>query len=91
MKNLARTSNDMQHLIPSPEPVIMTVDEVSDLLKIPRSSVYEKTRVRRGSVPPIPCRRTGKFLRFIRSEVLQWYLSLPQNTPLRRKRTRQVA
>jgi len=58
---------------------ILTVQEVGELLKIPSSSVYEKTRRRRGSVPPLPCRRVGKYLRFFESEVLAWLTALPHN------------
>jgi len=59
------------------EPQIMTVNDVAELLQIPKSSVYEKTRERRGSVPPLPVRRVGKYLRFTRSEVIDWFNSLP--------------
>jgi predicted DNA-binding transcriptional regulator AlpA len=61
-------------------PKILTVAEVGELLKIPPSSIYEKTRARRGSTPPLPCRRVGKYLRFFESEVLEWLVGLPQNT-----------
>ena len=59
-------------------PRIMTVGEVGEMLKIPKGSVYEKTRKRRGSVPPLPCRRVGKYLRFIEAEVLDWLMNLPR-------------
>jgi excisionase family DNA binding protein len=70
---------------PTPDPVtgqspkILTVAQVADLLQIPKSSVYEKTRGRHGAAPSLPCRRVGKYLRFFESEVLQWLVSLPQN------------
>lgn len=65
---------------------ILTVEEVANLLQIPRSSVYEKTRARRGAVPPLPCRRVGKYLRFFEAEVLEWLVALPQTKLVRRKR-----
>lgn len=58
-------------------PRILTVSQVAELLQIQRSSVYERTRKRVGSVPPLPVRRVGKYLRFIESEVLDWLLRLP--------------
>ena len=67
-------------------PKILTVQQVADLLRIPRSSVYEKTRVRRSGVPPLPCRRVGKYLRFFEAEVLSWLTGLPQNQLEQRKR-----
>jgi predicted DNA-binding transcriptional regulator AlpA len=65
---------------------ILTVIQVADLLQIPVSSVYEKTRFRRGAAPPLPCRRVGKYLRFFESEVLRWLIALPQNKLVQRKR-----
>jgi hypothetical protein len=77
---------------PTPNPVtgqapkILTVKQVGELLQIPPSSVYEKTRVRRGAAPPLPCRRVGKYLRFFEAEVMGWLVALPQNKLTRRKR-----
>ena len=77
---------------PTPNPVtgqalkILTVKQVGELLQIPPSSVYEKTRVRRGAVPPLPCRRVGKYLRFFDTEVMAWLVGLPQNKLVQRKR-----
>jgi len=65
---------------------ILTVQQVADLLQIPKASVYEKTRSRRGSAPLLPCRRVGKYLRFFEGEVLSWLIGLPQNDLVRRKR-----
>jgi excisionase family DNA binding protein len=56
---------------------ILTVQQVAELLQIPKSSVYQKTRRRRGAVPPLPVRRVGKYLRFTEAEVLNWFNSLP--------------
>jgi len=60
---------------------ILTVQQVADLLQIPVSSVYEKTRARsfHGAIPPLPCRRVGKYLRFFEGEVMAWLVGLPQN------------
>jgi len=64
---------------------ILTVAQVAGLLQIPKSSVYEKTRVRRNGAPPLPCRRVGKYLRFFEAEVLAWLVGLPQNILVKRK------
>jgi predicted DNA-binding transcriptional regulator AlpA len=57
---------------------VLTVQQVADRLKIPPSSIYEKTRFRgaRG-VSPLPCRKVGRYLRFIAAEVDAWFLALP--------------
>lgn len=60
-------------------PKILTVQQVAELLQVPPSSIYEKTRSRKGAVPPLPCRRVGKYLRFFESEILDWLVGLPQN------------
>jgi predicted DNA-binding transcriptional regulator AlpA len=65
-------------------PKILTVAQVAELLQIPTSSVYEKTRQRVGVVPPLPCRRVGKYLRFFESEILGWLIALPQNKLVQR-------
>ncbi len=67
-------------------PNILTVQQVADLLQIPKSSVYEKTRSRPNMMPPLPCRRIGKYLRFFEAEVLEWLVGLPQHNLVRRKR-----
>jgi excisionase family DNA binding protein len=67
-------------------PRVLTVAQVAELLQIPKSSVYEKTRVRRGAAPPLPCRRVGKYLRFFDTEVMAWLVALPQNKLTRRKK-----
>jgi excisionase family DNA binding protein len=67
-------------------PKIMTVQEVADLLQIPKSSVYEKTRSRPNTTPPLPCRRVGKYLRFFDTEVMAWIVALPRNKLMRKRR-----
>ena len=67
-------------------PEILTVEQVAARLQIPESSIYEKTRFRgsRGTLPVIPHRRVGKYLRFVASEIDSWFLALPQ--PEKKKR-----
>jgi excisionase family DNA binding protein len=49
---------------------ILTIDELSRELKIPKKTIYKW--VREGK---IPCRKLGKHLRFIESEIDQWLQS----------------
>jgi predicted DNA-binding transcriptional regulator AlpA len=57
---------------------ILTVQQVAARLQLPLSSVYEKTRFRAtNGGSPLPCRRVGRYLRFVASEVDAWFLDLP--------------
>ena len=47
-----------------------TVRDIAELLRVPDTWVYERTR-RRG-IERIPHFKLGKYLRFSRREVLQW-------------------
>jgi len=67
-------------------PIILTVKQVADLLQIPKSSVYEKTRSRPNTTPPLPCRRVGKYLRFDLDSVMRWFLALPEDGSRRKRR-----
>jgi excisionase family DNA binding protein len=49
---------------------LLTIDEVSEVLKIPKSSLYEHTR--KGSRDRIPALKIGKHLRFVLEDVLAW-------------------
>jgi excisionase family DNA binding protein len=65
----------MQNLDMSREPSgcsvdLATVTQIAELLQVPNSWVYERTR-RRG-FERIPHFKIGKYLRFSRSEVLDW-------------------
>jgi excisionase family DNA binding protein len=51
--------------------VFITVDQLADLLCLPRSFIYEHTR--KGSIDPLPgAYKLGKHLRFKREEVERW-------------------
>jgi excisionase family DNA binding protein len=52
----------------------MTVAETAELLKVPVSWVYERSR-KRGR-ERIPCIKLGKYLRFERGAVRAWVESL---------------
>ena len=55
----------------SAEPgALLTVQEVAEILKVPVSWVYERTRVR--SANRLPGFRLGKYWRFRRGEVMAW-------------------
>ncbi len=49
---------------------VMTAAEVADLVKIPRSTVYDLAR--RGLLPG---HRIGRSWRFVRQEIEEWLLS----------------
>jgi len=56
--------------VPAGRSVLLTVEEVAELLKVPVSWVYDRTRSR--SVNRIPGFRLGKYWRFQEAEVLTW-------------------
>jgi excisionase family DNA binding protein len=49
---------------------LLTVEEVAELLRVPLSWVYERTRNR--NVDRIPGFRLGKYWRFREADVLAW-------------------
>ena len=49
---------------------LLTVEEVAELLRVPLSWVYERTRKR--SMDRIPGFRLGKYWRFREADVLAW-------------------
>jgi excisionase family DNA binding protein len=53
-----------------PNAVLLTVEEVSELLHVPVSWVYERTRKR--GTERIPGFRLGKYWRFREADVLAW-------------------
>ena len=71
--------------IPTTAPVILTVAQVAAYLQVPVSSIYEKTRYRAHNRRPLPCRRVGRYLRFVFSEVQDYLLSLPLETHLAKR------
>jgi len=48
----------------------LTIDEVSEVLKVPKTWIYQRTRERSPST--IPFYKLGKYLRFDIDEVLAW-------------------
>jgi excisionase family DNA binding protein len=54
----------------TPSPQLLTVEEVAELLHLPVSWVYGKTR--RRSMDRIPGFRLGKYWRFREADVLAW-------------------
>ena len=65
---------------------ILTVAEVAALLKVPQSSIYEWTRYRSHQRVPLPHRKVGKYLRFLRTEIDAWLVGLPQATNSKKRR-----
>lgn len=53
--------------VPDPVPRLMTAQEVAELLRIPRSTVYELARARR-----IPFLKVGRRTLFAQQTLLEW-------------------
>ncbi len=49
---------------------LLTVEELAELLKVPATWIYSRTRAR--SVNQLPGLRLGKYWRFRESDVLEW-------------------
>ena len=49
---------------------LLTIEELSQKLKIKKSWLYSKTRIKGGNT--IPCLRVGKYCRFDFEEVVDW-------------------
>lgn len=76
----------------SPSIQVLTVEEVSTLLKISTSSVYELTRFRHSRrSTPLPHRKVGRYLRFLRHEVESWFFHQPQAVNSRKRAYRRVS
>jgi len=66
----AATKLVMTSSAPARRAALLTVEEVAELLRVPVSWVYDRTRSR--GVNRIPGFRLGKYWRFQESEVLAW-------------------
>jgi len=55
----------------------LTVDEIANVLRVPKSWVYERTRMRGDA--RIPHIKLGKYLRFQLAPVAQWIESMREN------------
>jgi excisionase family DNA binding protein len=81
------TTTDTKLTLPAPGVTeVLTVAETAALLKVPASSIYEWSRFRSTQRTPIPHRKVGKYLRFLRSEVEAWLLGLPQAVNTRKRK-----
>lgn len=52
--------------------VLLTIEELSEKLKMPKSWIYARTMPRGQSKDRIPSLRLGKYLRFDHDQVEQW-------------------
>jgi excisionase family DNA binding protein len=59
------------------EETLLTVDEVAEILKVPRSWVYGHTRD--ASKDRIPGFRVGKYWRFVEADVVAWLAARRMN------------
>jgi len=49
---------------------LLTLEEMADFLKVPKSWLYSRTREKgQGIIPRI---KVGKYIRFVKADVLQW-------------------
>ena len=49
---------------------LLTIDEMAQTLKVPKSWLYSRTReTGPGSIPRV---KVGKYIRFVESEVMEW-------------------
>jgi excisionase family DNA binding protein len=65
---------------PDGEFQLLTADEAAELIRLPRSSLYELTRNRR-----IPFVRIGRRVFFVRAAVVQWIIDEMSVPPRRRE------
>jgi excisionase family DNA binding protein len=63
---------------PDDEFELLTADEAAQLIRLPRSSVYELARNQR-----IPCVRIGRRVLFVRAQLVKWLLDEMSVTPRR--------
>lgn len=49
---------------------LLTIDELAEKLKVPKSWLYSRTR--ETVTDAIPMMRVGKYIRFIESDVMEW-------------------
>jgi excisionase family DNA binding protein len=83
----ATTDTNATPAVPIAQCEVLTVAEAAALLKVPPSSIYEWTRYRgshRGT--PLPHRKIGKYIRFLRSEIDAWIVGLPQAAHSRKRK-----
>lgn len=61
---------------------LLTVDELAQWLKVPKSWIYEHASPR--CPDPLPCVRVGKYLRFVATDVAHYLETMRTRRPARR-------
>jgi excisionase family DNA binding protein len=61
-------TNDSMQVVSTPR--LLTIEELSGLLQVPKSWIYDRTRMSEGN--GFPVLRVGKYLRFDYQRVLEW-------------------
>jgi len=64
--NQVGTSDSNQQVTPK----LLTIQELSDLLSVPKSWIYDRTRMSESN--GFPVLRVGKYLRFHLGKVMSW-------------------
>jgi len=72
--------------MPNPQVEIMTPEQVAELFQVSTTWLYEKSRRRQKN--PLPVKRIGRYLRYRRSEVLEWFDAQGQSTTHKPKKGR---
>jgi excisionase family DNA binding protein len=65
-------------------PEILTPEQAAALLGVPPDTLYSWTRRRSKLGQSMPFRHLGKFIRFEKTELLQWFMSLDRSTTVGR-------
>jgi len=61
---------EAKHTSENDPDALLTIDEVSKILKVPKSFLYAPCR--RKGPDPIPCVKIGKYLRYYLRAVMEW-------------------
>ncbi len=79
--NMAETTTTTASKAPNQQGEIIQVLGVEQLaarLGVPKSSIYEMSRFRGSNGQAgIPCRRIGRYLKFLSSDIERWLVDLP--------------
>jgi hypothetical protein len=66
---------------------LLNPEELAERLKVPKSWIFEQTRVRAKirNPNPLPCIRLGRYVVFSWTAVAEWMASLPNGLLLKKK------
>jgi excisionase family DNA binding protein len=70
--------------MPNALPEIMTPEETAEMLRVNLTWLYEKSRKRQRN--PLPVHRIGRYLRYSRTEVMEWFAQQSQPADYKRRK-----